>query len=213
MIKAVIFDLDGVIVSTDNLHYQAWKKMADIEGIYFDKTINHRLRGISRMHSLEIILERASKEYSDKEKVAMATFKNNYYIRLLEQISSKDILPGINELLAFLREKGIKIAIGSSSRNARRILEKLGIIAQFDAISDGTNITHSKPDPEVFLVAADKLDIDPIHCAVVEDALSGIEAAKRANMFAFATGDACSSEEKDYDFSALYEVILQNNKE
>ena len=208
MIKGVIFDLDGVIVSTDELHYKAWKRMAERENIYFDKTINNRLRGVSRMASLEIILERAKKSYSNEEKVELAKYKNDYYKMLLEDLTQKDILPGVLEILNSLEENGIKIAIGSSSRNAKTILKNIGLLEKFDAISDGTNITRSKPDPEVFQKAAEMLGLKPDESAVVEDALSGIEAAKNAGMIAFATGDAKSSPIKDYDFEDLLNICL-----
>lgn len=206
MIQGVIFDLDGVIVSTDQLHYKAWKKMTEKEGIYFDETINHRLRGVSRMESLEIILEKATRKYSLEEKVELAKYKNEYYVILLQKLSKKDILPNILSVLKTLKSRKIKIAIGSSSRNAKTILKNIGLLDEFDAISDGTNIERSKPDPEVFLKAAEMLNISPTNLAVVEDALSGIEAAKNASMLAFATGDAKSSLIKDYNFEDLLKI-------
>lgn len=182
MIKAVIFDLDGVIVSTDDCHYCAWKKMADEEGIYFDREINNRLRGVSRMASLEIVLEKANREYSEKEKQEMAERKNNYYKDLICELTPNDILTGVTEKLDELKENGIKIAIGSSSKNTPIILKQIGLDNYFDAVSDGNNITHSKPDPEVFLKAAEMLGIAPEDCMIVEDADAGIEAGKRAGM-------------------------------
>ena len=182
MMKAVIFDLDGVIVSTDDCHYEAWKKMADEEGIYFDKTINNRLRGVSRMESLEIVLERAVKEYSDEEKLQLAERKNGYYKEFITKLTPNDILPGAKENLEELRKNGIKIAIGSSSKNTPVILKQIGLDNYFDAVSDGNNITNSKPDPEVFLKAADMLSIPYSECMIVEDADAGIEAGKRAGM-------------------------------
>ena len=193
MIQAVIFDLDGVLVSTDELHYQAWKTMADREGIYFDRTINHRLRGVSRMASLEIILERAEKSYTDAEKDELAAFKNGLYVNLLDGLTPADVLLGVPETLSALRERGVKLAVGSSSKNAKKILEKTGLLACFDVVADGTDITRSKPDPEVFLCAAAKLGIAPELCAVVEDAEAGIAAAKAGGMFAAAVGDAKKS--------------------
>ena len=182
MIKTVIFDLDGVIVSTDDCHYRAWKKMADEEGIYFDREINNRLRGVSRMASLEIVLEKANREYSEKEKQEIAERKNNYYKELICELTPNDILPGAIETLEQLKENGIKIAIGSSSKNTPIILKQIGLDNYFDAVSDGNNITHSKPDPEVFLKAAEMLGIAPEDCMIVEDADAGIEAGKRADM-------------------------------
>ena len=182
MIKAVIFDLDGVIVSTDDCHYRAWKKMADEEGIYFDREINNHLRGVSRMASLEIVLEKANREYSEKEKQEMAERKNNYYKELICELTPDDVLTGVKEKLDVLKENGIKIAIGSSSKNTPIILKQIGLDNYFDAVSDGNNITHSKPDPEVFLKAAEMLNIAPENCMIVEDADAGIEAGKRAGM-------------------------------
>ena len=182
MIKAVIFDLDGVIVSTDDCHYEAWKKMADEEGIYFDKTINNRLRGVSRMESLEIVLERAEKEYSEEEKTALAERKNGYYKEFITKLTPNDILPGAMNTLDELKANGIKVAIGSSSKNTPVILKQIGLDNYFDAVSDGNNITNSKPDPEVFFKAADMLGIPYAECMIVEDADAGIEAGKSAGM-------------------------------
>lgn len=182
MIKAVIFDLDGVIVSTDDCHFEAWKKLADEEGIYFDRKINDRLRGVSRMASLEIVLERAEKAYSDGEKAELAARKNGYYREFIGKLTPKDILSGVMDNLEELKENGIKIAIGSSSRNTPIILKQIGLEGYFDAVSDGNNITKSKPDPEVFLKAAEMLGISPENCLVVEDADAGIEAGRNGGM-------------------------------
>ena len=200
MIKAVIFDLDGVIVSTGDCHYRAWKKMADEEGIYFDREINNRLRGVSRMTSLDIVLERADKEYSESEKLALAERKNNYYKELICELTPNDILPGAMETLEKLKENGIKIAIGSSSKNTPIILKQIGLDNFFDAVSDGNNITHSKPDPEVFLKAAEMLKIAPEDCMIVEDADAGIEAGKRAGMKTLSVQGAKGA---DFEFKDL----------
>lgn len=207
MIKAVIFDLDGVIVSTDTLHYKAWKELAERENIEFDEVINNRLRGVSRMESLEIILEKASKKYNDDEKTEMAAYKNSIYAESLNTLTEADILPNVMTVLDTLKSRDVKVAIGSSSRNAKKILKQIGLDNYFDAISDGTNITKSKPDPEVFIKAADMLGLKYEECAVVEDAISGLIAAKAANMLAFATGDAKKSDIKDYLFEELLKVI------
>lgn len=190
MIKAVIFDLDGVIVSTDECHYLAWKKIADDEGIYFDRAINERLRGVSRMESLEIVLERAEKKYSDEEKLSLAETKNNQYKEYIKSLTPADILEGVMDNLEDLKAKGIKIAIGSSSKNTPIILKQIGLDGYFDAVSDGNNISKSKPDPEVFLKAADMLGIDYENCMIVEDADAGIEAGKRAGMKTLAVNKA-----------------------
>lgn len=207
MIKAVIFDLDGVIVSTDDCHYRAWKKMADEEGIYFDREINNRLRGVSRMASLDIVLERADKEYSESEKQALAERKNNYYKELICELTPGDILPGAMETLEKLKENGIKIAIGSSSKNTPIILKQIGLDNFFDAVSDGNNIIHSKPDPEVFLKAAEMLKIAPEDCMIVEDADAGIEAGKCAGMKTLSVQGAKGA---DFEVSDLEETDLLN---
>ena len=148
--KGVIFDLDGVICFTDKYHYLAWKEMADEIGVYFDETINNRLRGVSRMDSLDIILEKSEKTYSLQEKEALASQKNERYRELLATMSPADLSPEVMSTLNSLRQKGLRLAIGSSSKNTKFILGQLGLANFFDAISDGTNITRSKPDPEVF---------------------------------------------------------------
>jgi beta-phosphoglucomutase len=189
-ISAVIFDLDGVIVSTDEFHYQAWKQISDQEKIDFDREINERLRGVSRMESLEIILSHSDKNYSENDKQLLAKQKNEVYCELLNKLSPNDILPGVINLLLSLKAKGIKIAIGSSSKNTPFILEQIGLASSFDAIADGNGITKSKPNPEVFLLAAEKLGVPPEECVVIEDAQAGIDAAISAGMLAVGVGTA-----------------------
>lgn len=208
MKKAVIFDLDGVIVSTDGYHYRAWKAMADKEGIYFDEVINNRLRGVSRMASLEIILEKATKSYTDEEKEALATYKNDIYKESLSELTPNDILPGVMDTLTGLRAKGVKLAIGSSSKNTPVILNQIGLGEYFDAVADGNQITHSKPDPEVFLLAAKLVGIDPSECAVVEDAYAGIDAAKAGGMKGVAVGDASKYDKADVHGATLADIPL-----
>ncbi len=188
MIRGVIFDLDGVLVTTDEFHYQAWKRMADEEGIYFDREINHRLRGVSRMDSLEIVLERATLRYSDEEKLEMATRKNNYYCDLLHTLTPKALLPGALEMLRSLRKLGVKTAVGSSSKNTPLIMERTALADKIDAVADGNDITRSKPDPQVFLIAAERMGLPASECLVVEDAVAGIEAGRRAGMAVFGIG-------------------------
>lgn len=201
--KAIIFDLDGVIVTTDQYHYKAWKKMADDEKINFDKTINERLRGVSRMESLEIILEKSEKKYSNLEKVELAERKNNYYKEFLQRVTPKDILPGVLKILHGLKEKGIKIAVGSSSKNTPIILERIGLERFFDAVADGNSIKNSKPDPEVFLLAAKMLGTKPEDCVVVEDAEAGVEAALSGGMKAVGVGSATNCSKADYKASSM----------
>lgn len=209
MIKGIIFDLDGVIVSTDDYHYRAWKAMADKEGIPFDKERNNLLRGVSRRASLEIILEKTDKQYTEEEKEALMKMKNDIYVSLLSNLTSSDILPGFMDFLSFLKRKGIKTAIGSSSKNTKRILTNIGLIDSFDEIADGTEIAHSKPDPEVFLLAGKKLNLLPEECAVIEDAVAGIEAAKNAHMTAVAIKDAKKSPIADYRADSFYEIAQE----
>ena len=194
-LKGLIFDLDGVIVFTDQYHYKAWKQMADEKGIYFDQEINNRLRGVSRMDSLEIILERyEGHPLSDEEKQKMAEEKN-------------DVSDEVKETLDELHRRGYLLSIGSSSRNAKYILERTGIIDKFDAISDGTNIKKSKPDPEVFLKAAEFLGLKPEECGVVEDAYAGIDAAVSGHMTAIAIGDAAGYDKADYKLSTFKDLL------
>ena len=205
--KAVIFDLDGVICFTDKYHYQAWKEMADGIGVYFDEVIINRLRGVSRMASLDIILERSEKSYKEKEKLAAQ--KNEIYKKLLEQMSPADLSDEVKNTLDELRKRGYKLAIGSSSKNTKMILKQLGLDGYFDAISDGTNITHSKPDPEVFLKAAQFLGMDPEACLVVEDALAGIDAAVAGGFDSAGVGEAATHEKVTYPMETFGALSLK----
>ncbi|MDD6227233.1 MAG: beta-phosphoglucomutase [Bacilli bacterium] len=214
MEKGVIFDLDGVICFTDKYHYLAWKRMADQENIYFDEEINNRLRGVSRMASLEIILERATKTYSEEEKIELATKKNEWYREYLLTMTPSDIDESTKETLKELRRRGYRLSIGSSSKNAKLILEKCEITDLFDAISDGTNISRSKPDPEVFLKAAEFLKLKPEDCYVVEDAFAGIDAAKDGGFKAIGIGEAGSYSRTDYpikEFKDILDVVERGN--
>lgn len=209
--KGFIFDLDGVLVFTDRFHYQAWKQMADEMGIYFDEEINNRLRGVSRMESLEIILERyEGAPLSDEKKAEMAEKKNNVYRELLRTMTPEDVTREVRDTLKKMKEAGYLLAIGSSSKNARYILERVALLDSFDAISDGTNITKSKPDPEVFLKAAEYLQLLPEECVVVEDAYAGIDAAKAGGMTAVGIGEAAGYEKTDHPiekFAELWSLI------
>jgi len=211
MIKAVIFDLDGVIVSTDEFHYQAWKHLADRLGIEFSREINERLRGVSRRESLMIVLEKSQDTFSEEELVGFLAEKNGIYLELLQALSPADILEGVLEKLEWFEAQGIRMAIGSSSKNTPIILEKIGLSNRFEAIADGNQITMSKPDPEVFLLAAKLLQEVPEDCLVVEDAAAGVEAAIAANMDVLGVGSAAtdmratyrSASMKDFDPSVL----------
>jgi beta-phosphoglucomutase len=188
MIRGVVFDLDGVLVTTDELHYQSWKQLAEDEGIYFDRPINQRLRGVNRMASLDIILERAERRYSPDEKAALAERKNQHYRARLAALTPAALLPGALEILAELRRRGVRTAIASSSRNTPLILERVGLAQALDAVADGNDVRHSKPDPEVFLLAAARLGLPPHECVVIEDAVAGVEGARRAGMAVYGIG-------------------------
>lgn len=202
-LDAIIFDLDGVLCSTDHLHYLGWKKLADREGIYFDETINQRLRGVSRMESLRIILERASRTYTEAEMEEMAAYKNDQYRRLLNTLTPADLAPEVKDTLDALRKKGFKLAVGSSSKNTKLILERLGLDGFFDAVADGNDITRSKPDPEVFLLAAQRLGLPATRCLVVEDAQAGIEAANGGGFPSAGIGPAASDPNADFALKAF----------
>ncbi len=189
ILKGVIFDLDGVITDTAKYHYVAWKRLADEEGIEFNKNINEKLKGISRMESLDIILQNSNKIYSQDEKISLARKKNNMYVTLLKQLKPTDILPGITAFLDELRHDNKKIALGSASKNAPIILKHLNIEHLFDVVICGLDIKKSKPDPEVFLLGAKRLGLTPEECLVIEDAASGIEAALNANMKSIGIGN------------------------
>lgn len=205
--KAIIFDLDGVICFTDKYHYQAWKQLADKIGVYFDEQINGRLRGVSRMDSLDIILERAGREYSEAEKVQMAEEKNATYVKLLEDMTPADLSVEVKETLDELRKRGYMLAIGSSSKNTKKILKQIGLQDYFDAISDGTNIKKSKPDPEVFLKAAEMLGHAPADCLVVEDAMAGIEAAFKGGFLSAGIGDAAKHPDVTYPMQTFADLL------
>ena len=208
-IQAVIFDLDGVIVSTDEFHFLAWKQLADAEGIPFAREDNERLRGVSRMESLDILLEKSPKNYSDAKKEQMATRKNTIYREFLKELSPADILPGVKDMLKRLRERGIKIAIGSSSKNAGPILIAIGLDKTFDAVVDGTHIARSKPDPEVFTLAGKQLGIAPDHCLVVEDADAGVDAGLAAGMPVLAVGSATGHPKTTLRAADLSKITLE----
>lgn len=205
--KGVIFDLDGVICFTDELHFSAWKQLADKLGIPFDKKINNRLRGVSRMESLEIVLEKSDKSYSENEKKAFADEKNAIYVESLKSMSEKDVSQECLDTLKKLKEKKVKIAIGSSSKNAPLILKQIGLYDWFDAISDGNNIAKSKPDPEVFVKASDMLGLSPSECLVVEDATAGIDAGANGGFKTAGLGDATTYSKTDYRLNAISDLL------
>jgi beta-phosphoglucomutase len=182
MIQAVIFDLDGVIVDTAHYHYIAWKRLASEFGIILTPAHNELLKGVSRMRSLEIVLSLGNITLSEAEKEAFADKKNNWFVEYIESVRPEEIFPGVNDLLVNCRKLNLKVALASSSKNAPRVIELLGVAHLFDALVDGTMIIHSKPDPEIFLLAASKLNMKPANCLVFEDAEAGVEAALAAGM-------------------------------
>lgn len=182
LIKAVIFDLDGVIVNTAHYHYLAWKKLSLELGIDLTLEDNEKLKGVSRMHSLEIILQLGGVSLQETEKIKLAEKKNDWFVKFIEGMSADEIFPGVKTLIEKIRTKGIKVGLASSSKNADMVLQILGITSLFDIVVDGNMIKHSKPDPEIFLLAAEKLNMAPAHCLVFEDAEAGVEAALRAGM-------------------------------
>lgn len=182
MLQAVIFDLDGVIVDTAHYHFVAWQRLAKELGISFTEKDNERLKGVSRMRSLEIILEIGGVTLSEEKKEELATKKNSWFVDYIEAIKPDEVFPGVPHMLQQLRKQNYKVALASSSKNAETVLRLLQISDLFDVMVDGTMITHSKPDPEIFLLAAKKLNIPPQHCVVFEDAEAGVEAALAAGM-------------------------------
>ena len=180
--KGAIFDLDGVIVDTASFHYLAWKRLADELGFYFSPADNERLKGVSRMKSLDILLEVGNISATYEEKIKMAEKKNNWYVESLKTLTQNDLLSGARTYLELLRKEGVKIALGSASKNAPIKLERLHISELFDAIVDGNSVSNAKPDPEVFLKAAELLHLLPEECVVFEDSQAGIDAAKIAGM-------------------------------
>ena len=205
--RGVIFDLDGVICFTDQYHYQAWKEMADGIGVYFDEQINNRLRGVSRMASLDIILERSEKLYTQEEKEVLAAQKNEIYKKLLHQMTPADLSKEVKDTMDRLRADGAKLSIGSSSKNTKLILKQIGLDNYFDAVSDGTNITRSKPDPEVFLKAAGYLHLQPAECLVVEDAIAGVDAAAAGGFASAGIGEAAAHKEVTYRLRTFADLL------
>ena len=188
-IKGAIFDLDGVLVDTAKYHYLAWKRLAEELGFDFTEADNELLKGVSRIRSLEILLKTGGVAMTDDEKERAAARKNAWYVEYLYTLDEAALLPGTRNYLLKLRENGIRIALGSASKNAPLILERLNIAVFFDAVIDGNSVSKAKPDPEVFLKGAESLGLIPAQCVVFEDALAGIEAAKAGGMRVIAVGN------------------------
>ena len=186
----VIFDLDGVLTDTVELHFRSWKLLTDELGIPFDRRINESLRGLSRSKSLEIVLGEHAERFNAEQQRDLADRKSATYLEFVGRMSPDDVLPGAAELLADLRARGVPVAVASSSRNARMILDRIGLTDRFDAVVDGNDIQQSKPHPEVFLTAADRLGLRPDECVVIEDGAAGVAAAQRAGMAVFGIAEA-----------------------
>ena len=205
--KGILFDLDGVICSTDEYHYLAWKALADRLGIPFDRERNNLLRGVSRMASLGIILEKSDRVFTEEEKKALSEEKNTQYRKLLEQMSPADLSDSVSMTLISLKERGLKLAIGSSSKNTPFILDRIGLNGFFDAVADGNCITRSKPHPEVFLKAAEMISCSPGDCIVVEDACAGVEAAVTGGFDCAAIGDAREDPRACFHMNSLDDLL------
>jgi beta-phosphoglucomutase len=190
LIDAALFDLDGVIAFTDRYHYLGWKQLADEEGWDFDETLNHQLRGVSRMQSLQIILDHNGVEISEEEKNRLADRKNGYYQKLLEDINQDDLYPGALEFVSALRARGVKTALASSSRNAMIVVDALDLREFFDAFVTGHDLDRTKPDPQIFELSAERLGVPHERCVVFEDAESGIAAGLAAGMYCVGVGEA-----------------------
>jgi beta-phosphoglucomutase len=206
--RAAIFDLDGVIVDTAKYHYLAWKRLAQEYGFDICVNDNERLKGVSRLRSLDILLEIGGLRVDDATKQTMASKKNEWYVDYIHQLSEAEVLPGAKDYLRVIRQKGVRTAIGSASKNASLILEKLHIQSLFDVVIDGTKVQETKPDPQVFLLAAKELHLLPENCVVFEDAEAGIEAARRAGMGTVGIGSPLALQHADIVIPGLNCLML-----
>jgi beta-phosphoglucomutase len=211
-IKGCIFDLDGVIVDTAKYHYLAWKKLATMLNIDFTEADNERLKGVSRMASLEIILEIGNRICDEGTKEEYASLKNKWYLDYINRMTPDEILPGSLEFISELKNSGIKVALGSASRNTPLILERLGIGSLFDGIADGNVVSKAKPDPEVFLTAAKMIGVPPEECMVFEDAVAGVEAAIKAGMRCVGIGSEKTLKDAHFVVSGLDKLNLRKLK-
>lgn len=208
MIKGFIFDLDGVITDTAELHYLAWKNLADSMRWAFDREVNEKLRGVSRMDSINIIKEHNGAAVSDEKLVELATLKNDLYVESLNQMTPSDYLPGAQELLNLLREEGFLVALGSASKNSAKVLTQLGAKKYFDVIGDGNSVSKSKPAPDIFLYGAEKLGLEPDECIVYEDAESGVDAARSGGFHSVGIGPEERVGHADVRFDTMKEATL-----
>ena len=206
--KALIFDLDGVIVDTAKFHFMAWKELSNELGLFFDEVVNERLKGVSRMKSFEIILEvnDASDRFSEAEKEELIKKKNDLYVSFVKTLTPDDMLPGIAEFIDRAKAEGIKTAVASVSKNAPLVLDCLGAADKFDYVADASKVTKSKPAPDIFLVCAEALGVDPADCIGIEDAQAGIEAIKAAGMFSVGINVTVTSVEPDVHLKSTSEL-------
>lgn len=204
--KAFIFDLDGVIVDTAKYHFLAWQNLANSLGISFSEEQNEQLKGVSRVRSLEKILEWGNKTISEEEFTSLMAKKNDEYLNYIETMDTSEILPDVPRVLEYLLTENQGVALGSASKNARIILEKVLLKEKFQTIVDGTDVSKAKPDPEVFLIGAQRLGIDPKNCIVFEDSVAGVQAANIANMISIGIGDPKVLHEADYVFKDFTEI-------
>ncbi|MFV8224499.1 beta-phosphoglucomutase [Christiangramia aquimixticola] len=206
---AFIFDLDGVIVDTAKFHFLAWRKLANDLGFDFTEEQNEQLKGVSRVESLKKILQWGNMELSEDEFTRQMALKNENYLSYVEEMDDSEILPGVPEILDYLIKNNIPFALGSASKNARTILKKINLFEKFDAIIDGTDVSKAKPDPEVFLIAADKLNARPDNCIVFEDSVAGVQAANKGNMTSIGIGDKTVLGEADHVFKDFTEIEIE----
>lgn len=202
----MIFDLDGVIVDTVKLHYLAWRRLANNFGFDISEAQNEQLKGISRVKSLEKILQWGEVNLTEDEFMEQMAMKNDHYLSYVSTMTAEDILPGVSEMINYLAELNVPIALGSSSKNARIILEKINLQQRFQIVVDGNDVTKAKPNPKIFLIAASKLKIEPENCIVFEDSMAGVQAANFANMTCIGIGDKKVLHEADYIFSDFTEI-------
>ena len=209
MIKALIFDLDGVIVDTAKYHYLAWKELADSLGFEFTKEQNERLKGVSRMKSLDILLEIGNLSFSEEQKLKFAEEKNKKYVEFITKMKKDEILPGVVDFIESSKKAGLRTALGSASKNAMTILKQIDILKYFDAVIDGTKVSKAKPDPEVFLKGAKTLNVNPNECIVFEDAQAGIEAALNGGMYCVGIGDNNTLKKANYVMPGFVGINFQ----
>lgn len=206
MVECFIFDLDGVIVNTSKYHFLAWKKIADQLNIHITEIENEQLKGISREDSLKTILKLGNRKISEKDFKSLLNLKNKIYLKMIDNIDKSALLPLVSEKLEYLKALNRKIVLASSSKNAKAVLEKTGLVKSFDAIVDGNEILKPKPEPEIFLIAAKKVNILPKYCVVFEDAVAGIEAAKKAEMLAIGIGENDILHQANFVFKNFSEI-------